>query len=208
WKIGVAQTWVPGAVRNDFQWAAQEETSSFNRFLGNHMGTDIAGHSEPNGLDFYWDGQGMGNCWQSDHPSGADPLTTPRCPGGASSFLLSGRTGQSSSRDRVACGGPARAVAPAGRPERRARRRRPARGGRQRGRHAPGAGRSSLDTRAARADVDGLDGRRIARRNSTLPAAAGHESSRQIETRTRPCEPETTNTTCAFPVAVTHDPAQ
>src|SRR5205823_5576574 len=27
WKIGVAQTWVPGAVRNDFQWAAQEETS-------------------------------------------------------------------------------------------------------------------------------------------------------------------------------------
>ena len=88
WKIGVAQTWVPGAVRNDFQWAAQEETSSFNRYLGNHMGTDIAGHSEPNGLDFYWDGQGMGNCWQSDHPSGADPQTTPGCPGGASMRLL------------------------------------------------------------------------------------------------------------------------
>src|SRR5206468_3312738 len=92
--------------------------------------------------------------------------------------------------------------APAGRSERRARHRQPARGGGQRGRHAPGAGRSGLDPLAARADVDGLDGRRNARRNSTLPAGAGYESSRPGETRTRPCEPETTNTTCVFPLAV------
>jgi hypothetical protein len=88
WKVGVVQTWVPGAVRNDFRWAAQEETSSFNRYLDNHMGTDAAGRSAPNGLDFYWDGQGMGNCWQADRPSGSDPLAAPGCPGGGSMRLL------------------------------------------------------------------------------------------------------------------------
>ena len=88
WKIGVVQTWVPGIVRNDFSWAAQEETSSFNRYLGNHMGVDAVGRIHPNGLDFYWDAQGMGSCWQADHPSGADPIAVPGCPGTASVMRL------------------------------------------------------------------------------------------------------------------------
>ena len=88
WKIGIVQTWVPGLVRNDFAWAAQEETSHYNRYLGNHMGSDTHGSSLPNGLDFYWDGQGAGSCWQTEHVSGADPLVVPACPGGALGRVL------------------------------------------------------------------------------------------------------------------------
>ena len=87
WKIGIVQTWVPGAVRNDFRGSAQE-TSMFDHYLDNHMGVDAAGHSLPNGLDFYWDGQGMGSCWQADHPSGANPISVPGCPGGGQMMRL------------------------------------------------------------------------------------------------------------------------
>jgi len=79
WRVGFVQTWVPGWVRNDFQWPAQEETSNFDRYQGNHMGTSPDGKSLPNGLDFFWDGQGIGSCWQTDHPAGADPLSLPAC---------------------------------------------------------------------------------------------------------------------------------
>ncbi len=79
WFVGFVQTWVPGWVRNDFQWPAQEETSNFDRYLGNHMGRSPNGNSMPNGLDFFWDGQGIGSCWQTDHPAGAEPLTLPAC---------------------------------------------------------------------------------------------------------------------------------
>jgi len=79
WRVGFVQTWVPGWVRNDFQWPAQEETSNFDRYQGNHMGTSPDGKNLPNGLDFFWDGQGVGSCWQTDHPAGADPLTLPGC---------------------------------------------------------------------------------------------------------------------------------
>jgi len=79
WRVGFVQTWVPGWIRNDFQWPAQEETSNFDHYQGNHMGTSPDGMSLPNGLDFFWDGQGVGSCWQADHPAGADPLTLPAC---------------------------------------------------------------------------------------------------------------------------------
>ena len=79
WRIGFVQTWVPGWVRNDFQWSAQEETSNFDRYEANHMGTSPDGKSMPNGLDFFWDGQGIGSCWQTDHVTGVEPLTLPAC---------------------------------------------------------------------------------------------------------------------------------
>ena len=80
WKLGIAQTWAPGAARNDFDLAAQEDTSHFNRYVGNHMGTDVGGASLPNGIDFFWDGQGGGSCWQAAHAAGTDPITVPTCP--------------------------------------------------------------------------------------------------------------------------------
>lgn len=79
WRVGFVQTWVPGWLRSDFRWPAQEETSNFDRYQGNHMGTGPDGKSLPNGLDFFWDGQGIGSCWQTDHPAGAEPLTLPAC---------------------------------------------------------------------------------------------------------------------------------
>ena len=80
WKLGIAQTSAPGAARNDFDLAAQEDTSHFNRYVGNHMGTDVGGASLPNGIDFFWDGQGEGSCWQAAHAAGTDPITVPTCP--------------------------------------------------------------------------------------------------------------------------------
>src|SRR6266436_6113358 len=52
WKVGLVQTWVPGLSRGDNTWPAQEETSNFNRYIGNHMGSDSRGENLPNGLDF------------------------------------------------------------------------------------------------------------------------------------------------------------
>jgi len=88
WKVGFVQAWAPGLARNDFQLPAQEDTSSNNRYLGNHMGADATGRSLPNGLDFYWDGQGQGSCWQAEHPSGTVPFAVPGCPGGGGVMRL------------------------------------------------------------------------------------------------------------------------
>lgn len=88
WKIGIAQTWAPGLARNDFDWAAQEDTSHFNRYVNNHMGGDPSGTPRPNGIDFFWDGQGAGSCWQAAHPAGSDPITLPTCPDQAPGRLL------------------------------------------------------------------------------------------------------------------------
>jgi hypothetical protein len=88
WKVGFVQTWVPGLVRGDFGWSTLEETSNFNRYVGNHMGSDAAGQSLPNGLDFFWDGQGTGNCWQTARSDSVEPLTIPACSAGAQGRLL------------------------------------------------------------------------------------------------------------------------
>jgi hypothetical protein len=88
WKVGFAQVWAPGLVRGDFQWPAQEETSNNNRYLGNHLGVAASGQSIPNGLDFLWDGQGTGSCWQSAHPAGVEPIAIPACPSGGQRRLI------------------------------------------------------------------------------------------------------------------------
>jgi len=83
WKLGFAQTWVPGLVRNDFNWDAQWETSHFNRYTDNTMGVAPDGKSMPNGVDFFWDGEGEGNCWQAEAGTSVEPLVMPGCPAGA-----------------------------------------------------------------------------------------------------------------------------
>ena len=88
WKIGFVQTWVPGLVRNDFTWSSQGETSHFNTYLGNHMGTSANGERLPNGLDFFWDGQGEGNCWQTAPGDAVEPLAIPACPDGSPHRLI------------------------------------------------------------------------------------------------------------------------
>ena len=86
WRIGIVQTWVPGAARNDFRWEAQEETSHHNRYLDNRMGVAPDGDQMPNGIDYFWDGQGAANCWQGS--AGRQPLAMPGCPDGSFNRVL------------------------------------------------------------------------------------------------------------------------
>ena len=44
-------------------------TSHYNRFIGNHFGENTLGATslrQPNGIDFWWDGSGKGNCWKDN----------------------------------------------------------------------------------------------------------------------------------------------
>ena len=86
WKRGIFLIGVPASLRNDTNPDHQRDTSNGNRFLNNTMGARPDGTVAPNGLDFHWDGQGVGNCWSgNDYKSGAkrrsDPANLPDCPG-------------------------------------------------------------------------------------------------------------------------------
>ncbi|WP_435835032.1 right-handed parallel beta-helix repeat-containing protein [Streptomyces antibioticus] len=69
---------VPAYIRGENAPSRQTDTSHHNRFHGNHLGTAKDGSPHPNATDFWWDGQGRGNCWQDD-TSGSNPRTLPRC---------------------------------------------------------------------------------------------------------------------------------
>jgi hypothetical protein len=76
---GFVTSWVPGFVRNENGFAAQFDTSHHNRYAGNIMGQRRDGTSAPNGMDFWWDGQGVGSCWQRPSADGAEPIVLPQC---------------------------------------------------------------------------------------------------------------------------------
>lgn len=76
---GFVTSWVPGFVRNDTSFSAQFDTSHHNRYFGNTLGAKPDGTSAPNGMDFWWDGQGIGSCWQKPSAAGAEPIVAPRC---------------------------------------------------------------------------------------------------------------------------------
>jgi hypothetical protein len=86
WRWGVILIGVPAAIRNDNDLSHQTDTSNGNRFLGNTMGKNPDGKRSANGLDFKWDSEGQGNCWEGNTSmSGAghlsDPASLPACPG-------------------------------------------------------------------------------------------------------------------------------
>ena len=88
-RWGVILIGVPAAIRNDNDPDHQNDTSNGNRFLNNTMGETPGGKRSPNGLEFKWDSQGAGNCWEGNtSKSGdghqSDPANLPRCPGSAS----------------------------------------------------------------------------------------------------------------------------
>jgi len=88
WKAGFIQVWVPGLVHGDNRLEAVENTSNYNRYLDNQMGRDPDGRVMPNRLDFFWDGQGVGNCWQVFPANTLEPLTLPACPGSSVARLV------------------------------------------------------------------------------------------------------------------------
>ncbi|MEV0645751.1 right-handed parallel beta-helix repeat-containing protein [Phytomonospora sp. NPDC050363] len=70
--------WVPAFVRNETALGKQADTSHDNWYKDNVLGVSPTGESRPNARDFWWDGQGSGNCWQ-DSSSGSDPIPLPAC---------------------------------------------------------------------------------------------------------------------------------
>ncbi|GAA1386303.1 hypothetical protein [Catellatospora chokoriensis] len=74
---GFVTSFVPGFVRNDTGFAQQFDTSHHNRYLDNVMGVSEQGEAKPNGLNFWWDGQGVGSCWTD--MSDTNIRTVPGC---------------------------------------------------------------------------------------------------------------------------------
>jgi hypothetical protein len=75
---GFVTAWVPGFVRGANGFAEQFDTSHHNRYLANRLGVAQDGRSAPNRMDFWWDGQGVGSCWQAP-AAGAEPYVLPAC---------------------------------------------------------------------------------------------------------------------------------
>jgi hypothetical protein len=75
---GFVTFWVPAFIREDYQLSDQFDTSNHNRYYDNQLGVRPDGSRAPNGMDYWWDGQGVGSCWQA--PSeGAEPMVLPEC---------------------------------------------------------------------------------------------------------------------------------
>lgn len=91
WRAGAMLFWVPGAVRGAYDPLAQLDTSNGNRFVENRLGQHPDGVVQPNGVDFWWDDEGTGNCWQDNDPATGEvthnatlPTDLPDCDGGGS----------------------------------------------------------------------------------------------------------------------------
>lgn len=78
---GFVLFWVPAFIRGETGLTTQFDTSHHNRYTGNHLGVTPFGGRVPNGMSFWWDGQGAGNCWQPAGPAGSDPRAMPACHG-------------------------------------------------------------------------------------------------------------------------------
>ena len=84
WRSGVRLFWVPAAIRGDNDPAHQFDTSNGNQFIGNQLGFSASGKRAPNGVDFFWDEEGKGNCWLGNQAPGgkvtSDPASLPAAP--------------------------------------------------------------------------------------------------------------------------------
>lgn len=81
---------VPAPARGENDPSKLYDTSHGNRFTGNTFGVRPDGTPERNGLDVFWDEQGIGNCWQDNTTAPgtkvtSDPASLPTCDGGGSS---------------------------------------------------------------------------------------------------------------------------
>lgn len=90
-RYGMMLFTVPAPLRDEYDPALVVDTSHWNEFYGNVMGFDksvnptgdVTGPQDHNGLDFWWDEAGAGNCWQDNVASGgfvlSDPAVLPPC---------------------------------------------------------------------------------------------------------------------------------
>ncbi|HEU4513870.1 MAG TPA: right-handed parallel beta-helix repeat-containing protein [Nocardioidaceae bacterium] len=77
WRYGTMQFWVPSPLRDEYDPGKLYDTSNGNRTRHNHMGIRPDGAKAHNGLDHWWDDQGVGNCWEGNESSreGGVPTT-------------------------------------------------------------------------------------------------------------------------------------
>ena len=91
WRDGIKLFWVPRELRGEdptgqsVNTPNQFDTSLDNKITGNFMGLRPDGARDPNGNDFWWDGEGKGNCWENNKtPPGEDVKSNTlldACPG-------------------------------------------------------------------------------------------------------------------------------
>jgi len=92
WRQGVQQLWVPAPLRDEFDPAKLYDTSNHNHYVGNRMGIAPDGHRAHNGIDFWWDDEGNGNCWNDNVSSRGAPTNNfavqpASCANGGSVFV-------------------------------------------------------------------------------------------------------------------------
>jgi hypothetical protein len=92
WRYGTMQFWVPAPLRDEYDPGKLHDTSNHNHTTHNHMGVTPAGRKRPNGMDFWWDDQGVGNCWEQNTSSYGEPthnfIADPgACADGGSQFV-------------------------------------------------------------------------------------------------------------------------
>jgi hypothetical protein len=94
WRYGTMQFWVPSPLRDEYDPAKLYDTSNGNRTFDNVMGIAPDGTVAHNGLDHWWDDQGVGNCWEGNVSSREGGVPTDNfvvdpgpCAGGGSQLV-------------------------------------------------------------------------------------------------------------------------
>ncbi len=73
WRNGTMQFWVPSPLRDEYDPGKLYDTSNHNHTVANKMGIRPNGSTAHNGLDHWWDDQGVGNCWEKNESSRGEP---------------------------------------------------------------------------------------------------------------------------------------
>jgi hypothetical protein len=73
WRYGTMQFWVPAPLRDEYDPSKMYDTSNYNHSFKNHLGLTPDGEKLHNGQDFWWDDQGLGNCWEDNESSRGEP---------------------------------------------------------------------------------------------------------------------------------------
>jgi hypothetical protein len=92
WRNGTMQFWVPSPLRDEYDPSKLYDTSNHNHTVANKMGIRPNGSTAHNGLDHWWDDQGVGNCWEKNESSRGEPtdnfaVDPGPCAGGGSQFV-------------------------------------------------------------------------------------------------------------------------
>ncbi len=69
WRYGTMQFWVPSPLRDEYDPSKLYDTSNGNRTFANTLGIRPNGSIAHNGMDHWWDDQGVGNCWEDNTSS-------------------------------------------------------------------------------------------------------------------------------------------